>query len=1143
MADPFKILSAGDAVKAGDGPFNTQWHNAVSDATKAALRDSVPSTAPIRPIEIPRDGEIWIANVSEANVDQFTAIGLGQLAIPPDDAGDFRERLCFLSAPLAAGQPFGIVQDPIGPGELYVCKTASGPGGQPPRSGWIRVKGDAAAWSSATTYAIGQQVTHDGETWIAKAASTNQAPASGSYWQISGAHRGIWDRDETYTPSDVVLLPQLGRIHIAGVSRAYLDIRNTEHAYAGIESGELVSQRAPGPLAILWRGGIGSNWAVVRFCCDETLTTPDVTGTGALDLGAIVPAATCTYLYTPGGAPEFGAVAVAGTGTYTPPAFTGSGALALGAAESAGVSLSYDVPPSGRLNLGVLTADGDGEVTTPPRGRCRLRLGSLEAAGTGAVTFPAFTGSGALDLGAVFVEHAHAHINRVVSINGSTVEKQVLSVGTAGADFAIDDSTPGTHVLNLPDASANAWALDTTPGGSQDVSGADSRGAVNVGDQIFYGNKGCTEDHYAAKYVGESLTSSRNWTAGFDQSNPWSPGHAAVTVLNSKSGSVWAAAAGLSSIGSVDVDGTTSCVDVTFMVNVAGDEAEYVYDAGFTGTIVGLSSPTLSAKTWSPRYKYLSGFTALNNPTYENGFTGSALGKTWIGGHMVGAAGPVVTQAEGGTGIDTSGVTDGQLLVGKTSDHSWNLATLTAGSGITITPGAGTITIAASGGGSLSDGDYGDITVGSSGTTMTIDAGAVTYAKLQDVSATSRVLGRKSSGAGDAEECTLSEILDFIGSAAQGDLLYRGASAWARLAAPSSAAGQQLRSGGTGTNPGWVDGHGPAMVQNLNLYASASAGALTIELLTNNGTTPSATDYCVIPFRSVSTSTGFAKYRQITGAKTLVIPSGATLGATSGVPFRVWIGAVDSLVDAIPETGTIQLFAINCYDGASTIYPLRDNQTANPTAIGTGSDSAGAMYSPATVSGGARAIRILGYFEWPSGLTTAGTWTFASTDIAQLYHAGVPLPGDRIQVAVAADSAGASGTTAIPADDTIPQNTEGDQIQTVSITPRSAANMLRVTAYAFLSTNTNNNTVGYCLFRDSIADTKLASWYYISGVFPSQHGALLYPGEIAGSTSSTTYKTRMGGYTGTCYFNKHGDGNRYYGGAWHSYLTVEEVMA
>ncbi len=59
-------------------------------------------------------------------------------------------------------------------------------------------------------------------------------------------------------------------------------------------------------------------------------------------------------------------------------------------------------------------------------------------------------------------------------------------------------------------------------------------------------------------------------------------------------------------------------------------------------------------------------------------------------------------------------------------------------------------------GGLLADDDYGDITVSSSGTVMTVDDNVVTYAKMQNVSATDKVLGRVSSGAGDVEEipCT-----------------------------------------------------------------------------------------------------------------------------------------------------------------------------------------------------------------------------------------------------------------------------------------------------------------------------------------------------------------------------------------------------
>jgi hypothetical protein len=84
-----------------------------------------------------------------------------------------------------------------------------------------------------------------------------------------------------------------------------------------------------------------------------------------------------------------------------------------------------------------------------------------------------------------------------------------------------------------------------------------------------------------------------------------------------------------------------------------------------------------------------------------------------------------------------------------------------------------------------------------------VDSNTITYAKMQDVSSTSRVLGRKTAGAGDPEELTLSELLDFIGSAAQGDILYRSASGWARLAAGTS--GQVLKTQGAGANPVWTD--------------------------------------------------------------------------------------------------------------------------------------------------------------------------------------------------------------------------------------------------------------------------------------------------------------------------------------------------
>jgi len=54
-----------------------------------------------------------------------------------------------------------------------------------------------------------------------------------------------------------------------------------------------------------------------------------------------------------------------------------------------------------------------------------------------------------------------------------------------------------------------------------------------------------------------------------------------------------------------------------------------------------------------------------------------------------------LSQARGGFGKSSASVTDGQVPIGKTSDGSWNFNTITQGTGITVTNGAGTITIAA----------------------------------------------------------------------------------------------------------------------------------------------------------------------------------------------------------------------------------------------------------------------------------------------------------------------------------------------------------------------------------------------------------------------------------------------------------------
>jgi hypothetical protein len=70
---------------------------------------------------------------------------------------------------------------------------------------------------------------------------------------------------------------------------------------------------------------------------------------------------------------------------------------------------------------------------------------------------------------------------------------------------------------------------------------------------------------------------------------------------------------------------------------------------------------------------------------------------------------------------------------------------------------------AGSGSGSISDGDKGDITVSGVGTVWTVDAGAITTAKMQTIGA-QKLLGRSGSTTGNVEQVGLSADLQIDGS-------------------------------------------------------------------------------------------------------------------------------------------------------------------------------------------------------------------------------------------------------------------------------------------------------------------------------------------------------------------------------------------
>ena len=107
--------------------------------------------------------------------------------------------------------------------------------------------------------------------------------------------------------------------------------------------------------------------------------------------------------------------------------------------------------------------------------------------------------------------------------------------------------------------------------------------------------------------------------------------------------------------------------------------------------------------------------------------TGTPSSSTYLRGDNTWSTVSTGTVAVSSGGTGQTSYTDGQLLIGNSTGNTLTKATLTAGSGITVTNGAGSITIAASGGGgggftAMQAYQYFSGTAAISGTTLTVSA-------------------------------------------------------------------------------------------------------------------------------------------------------------------------------------------------------------------------------------------------------------------------------------------------------------------------------------------------------------------------------------------------------------------------------------
>lgn len=254
-------------------------------------------------------------------------------------------------------------------------------------------------------------------------------------------------------------------------------------------------------------------------------------------------------------------------------------------------------------------------------------------------------------------------------------------------------------------------------------------------------------------------------------------------------------------------------------------------------------------------------------------------------------------------------------------------------------------------------------------------------------------------------------------------------------------------------------------------------------------------------------------------SKILKLAKGADVASAAG---NIELGEDGNFFDI---TGTAAITSITIKQ-AGTVVILQFDSTATLTDGGNllldGNFTGAAGKTIALVSDGTNWVEIA---RQPTAFTVANA-----------------LSGSVIQTVNTQVVTSTTGTTTMPFDDTIPQNTEGNEFMTLAITPNNSSNLLEIEVLIHLSSSADQNGICVALFQDSTAGALCAS-YIDGGAAGESNQIRLHHYMTAGTTSSTTFKVRAGGdAANTMTFNGTG-GSRKYGGVLASSITIREIKA
>ena len=266
--------------------------------------------------------------------------------------------------------------------------------------------------------------------------------------------------------------------------------------------------------------------------------------------------------------------------------------------------------------------------------------------------------------------------------------------------------------------------------------------------------------------------------------------------------------------------------------------------------------------------------------------------------------------------------------------------------------------------------------------------------------------------------------------------------------------------------------------------------------------------------------------------------------------------AKDSLLTGDPSKKVLGSELDTEYTAIETAIATKAD-TASPTLTGTITVTGTTIAGAATITGGhtwtsQQAFGTGTPFVFEGATADANETTLAIEDPTADNTVTVPnrtgtillttTPGVCVQrVEATPYTTYSSHTTAIPNDNSIPQNTEGMEIITASITPKATTNRLVIRAFfPLVLANGGNINAAIALFQDSTANAIAVSSQTIGA---NEFISMALTHEMAaGSISATTFKIRIGPDANTLLVNGNAS-NRLYGGIAAVRLSIEEYAA